>query len=522
VDIQYAGAYNTVIMLADSIPKEISDKGFDVDTLVLFTNISISRLAVLARKKQKRMWIKRVDQEIVVCICDDIKKSTDINQEGWTPASETPLVYEPGGAGGAAKAGGAGGAGGADVYQITLKVGNLTFRMTLAKPSEATKSIRRAGIQAAVDYTSAVRGSSNSSEKAKMCIAKTQRKSNNTTVMSPIQELVYLTVGASRDQNERAVRIYAFAPGSGKSKAMAIALLDAVKNSGNGGKTCLVLNENSAYENLVLEIMSAMVDSNGNHVIDLQREITESSESITSSVSLTPLEHDKWDDELSVLLTLSGLTAAQQRQEVFEKTITMLKAAGIHVVYISKMGEADIIASCSCMVADECHEILSVIHRATECNRFYGFSATPFNKKDDIKSLMSWKNKDRKPYDDSELTSFVQKHVCFADGGDVRALLPYANLRYDTMRATCSETLTTAQTVYDVAITKEGRDNTGSEYKDINADLDESEYTAAVKEMARTMGESTFTDTRIFIYLQTREMLEFAASRIEGCFGVNG
>ena len=520
VEIKDAALYNTVIITADSIPKEISDTGFFVDTLVFVTNISISRLAGLARKKQKRMWIKRVDQEIVVCICDDIKDSADINQEGWTPASETTLVYEAGEAakaGGAAKASGAGGAGGADAYTIKLANGDLSFRMTLAAPSDDTKSIRRAGIQAAVDYIAAVYASRNAREKAKMCLAKTEENPETRAVMSPIQELVYLTVGVRPGNQQRAVRIYAFAPGSGKSKAMAIALLDAAKNAGGSGSTCLVLNEKSAYENLVLEIMRAMVDRGDRHVIKLHQVIQPEKDGAISNESLQEL-HEKWDDRLSVLKKLADTydTSDDMRRDVLDETTKMLQKARIHVVYISTMNEAatkNIIAGCSCMVADECHEVMGRIAEATSCTRFYGFSATPFNKKADIETLMRWTNRSSDmEQSDEQLAAFVKAHVCLADGGDVRALLPYANLGYNTLIAECGIPAEQSKSVsvYEVNITNEGKTE---KYFDIDRVLYECEYNAAVEKMVEVL--NNLTVTRVFIYLQTPAMLLLFKDRVK-------
>jgi hypothetical protein len=377
-------------------------------------------------------------------------------------------------------------AGGATGLNVVLRI---------AGPSDQAMAIRKQGIRAAMDYVSFLYGNDTSAgKKSVMC--------NSIDAISPLQQLVYLTLrpsAADINVNARFARLYSLAPGSGKTRAMALALFDARRRDMTK-LICVILTNKNVREHLMDEILRTM-KVREEALIDLKASYPNGDdvENTTGKEYWYTVMHSHFQ---------LGNDYIQARDDAYKETITLLKDKKIHVLLLDdlkaseKLQRSDAVTKAAVVVADECHEILSRIDMFKSCTTFYGFSATPFLKGGNREAVSKWVNEGKDVTNDD----FVKENVCLASGRDVRAFLPYAKLKYKLSFATCSKALpehrnavhtirvTTDDTSQDeTKVSEEEEDEEGTKekkakepepetktYTDYNEKLDDEEYEAAI------------------------------------------
>jgi hypothetical protein len=399
----------------------------------------------------------------------------------------------------------------------------VTVTATVSKPTAYAESIRKAGIQSAVDYISAVYGNIITvANKGKMC-------SNDAYNMSPLQELVYLTMMRNDiipSLKDKFIRLYALAPGSGKTRAISLALFDTATRDASK-PTCLVLNGTDEYNHLVNEIMRPIVADSGRVG---KYDVVQYAMSL-NDVANTPGLSTWYDYVYTSKYGLDTKTSFDDSKDpILERTKELLEKKNIYVLTLTEIKSAyaeepdsaagkktrDAFASSINIVADECHELIPYLKHANKCEIMYGFSATPFLGNGSNKKIVADMVR-KSQYD------FVRDHVCVATGDDVRALLPYATLNYQIIEAPCIEADNrTDRAYYDISIsikkptiqtkaaaaTKETR--TPNKYKDHNGALDDAEKKAAVAELLRVLldGNNGEFKPRSFVYLSDKSMIK--------------
>ena len=372
--------------------------------------------------------------------------------------------------------------------------------LKIAEPSTQAMLIRKQGIRAALDYVSFLYGKDTSvKKKSSMC--------EHLDAISPLQQLVYLTLRPSSSDigvNTKFVRLYSLAPGSGKTRAMALALFDARRRD-FGVPICVILTNKNVREHLMDEILRTM-KAGGEALIDLRAS--------NNSGQVVENRNEYWYSVMSHHLGLGSGDYIEDRNTVYKATIELLKANRINVLLLDDLissvktqtNHGTEVTGATVVVADECHEILSRIGIFTSCKTFYGFSATPFLKNGNRDAVSMWVKEGKTPAD----YDFVKENVCLASGRDVRAFLPYAKLKYKLRFATCDDPLPSDKNpVHTIRVTTDAEDTSSDEtkkthdaeykdYEDYNEKLDEQEYKAAIKKVI----EEIKGKTRSYVYIE--------------------
>ena len=390
----------------------------------------------------------------------------------------------------------AGGAGGATGLDVVLRI---------AEPSDQAMVIRKQGIRAAMDYVSFLYGNDTSAgKKSAMC--------NSIDAISPLQQLVYLTLrpsSADINVSTRFARLYSLAPGSGKTRAMALALFDARRRD-LMQPICVILTNKNVREHLMDEIIRTMKVGK-EALIDLK----------ASDANGDEVENNDGKEYwYTVMYSHLGLGLGttkeyiEARDEVYKETIKLLDAKKIRVLLLADLKASanlqgsQAVTSAAVVVADECHEILSLIDMFTSCTTFYGFSATPFLADGNRDAVSKWVNGGK---------DFVKENVCLASGRDVRAFLPYAKLKYKLSFATCSKALPDHRNaVHTIRVTTDDETKVSEEeeddepkdkkakepktetYSDYNQKLDDEEYEAAIEHVL----DEIRGKTRSYVYIE--------------------
>jgi hypothetical protein len=389
-------------------------------------------------------------------------------------------------------------AGGATELHVVLQI---------AEPSDQAMAIRKQGIRAAMDYVSFLYGNDTSAgKKSAMC--------TSIDAISPLQQLVYLTLRPSSAEikaGTRFARLYSLAPGSGKTRAMALALFDARRRDVTE-TICVILTNKNVRDHLMDEIIRTMKVGK-EALIDLKASYANGEE---------VENNDGKEYWYNVMYSHLGTKKdyIEARDEVYKETIKLLDAKKIKVLLLDDLKasaavqSSDAVTSAAVVVADECHEILSSIDMFTSCTTFYGFSATPFLENGNRAAVSKWVNKGKGLTNDD----FVKENVCLASGRDVRAFLPYAKLEYKLRFATCSAKLPVHMNdVHTIRVTTDDETKESEEeevdepkekkakepkpktetYKDYNQKLDDEEYEAAIEHV---LGEIR-GNTRSYVYI---------------------
>jgi hypothetical protein len=339
--------------------------------------------------------------------------------------------------------------------------------LTLARASSTTMSIRKAGIDAAFDYISAVYpGGLNAKARAAMCKGKQNRR------VTPIQELVYLTLHCFEDPPTRTMRIYHLAAGSGKTRAMGIAMFGSIATHGvstHGDMIGLVLDEKAARGHLRHEILA----------------------SLSPLVKLEPEGGTLWK-------------AIAPKNDLGAAVVLLKNKCGVVVVTTKELIEAigtgtgaNPLSGCRVVIADECHTIMHLMPSLPDCTHFYGFSATPFRDLADIASAKNWLG--------GSLTDkeFVTTSVCFVDSDAMSQMLPYASLKSKLLVAKSAALNALPADHYRINI--EDSDSGPIACVDYNSPLTNPEYALAIEAVLQDISDAE--KTRSFIYLQNSDMM---------------
>ena len=252
------------------------------------------------------------------------------------------------------------------------------YSINIYTESEITKRIRDAGIRMALDYVSSEARETNN----KAICRPNDKKDKIQNLMTKAQELVYLTL-SSHDP----VRIYALAPGAGKTRCMALALFCSMLDIGVSSKYCVVMHSDDmmiAYDQIVKEIMASIYDGD-NPVI----------EHVSGARDITT-EIIKKKEKMDTILKGTDVGEKRKRalklaiEELNRKKITLLTPNELE----KEIGKGDL--PYGCIIADECHHIIGTLasdtnkEKVNKVKRFIGFSATPFNNNGDLESIRSW------------------------------------------------------------------------------------------------------------------------------------
>ena len=293
--------------------------------------------------------------------------------------------------------------------------------------SYAAKCIREMGIMSALDYISATK----TANIASICTQKSE--TNGAAELSAVQELVYLTM-----DTKATVRIFALAPGSGKTRAIGIALFVLMREYGADTKIGIIISDNTTKKQMDSEIMSSTA-CRGKPLV------THTTNGGDSAVGMFMAADDDDDDDVDVNKINDDETKA------VDALIVQLNAHGVVVKYIGSCREGGVgdLATCRVIIADECHEVVPRIKEFTSCKHFFGFSGTPFDAEQDAQTLLDWHHtkeaEKRAENSGSQLDlsdppkqsirSFVQRNVVSVDQHAVLSILPYGNLHFRVLTA---------------------------------------------------------------------------------------
>jgi hypothetical protein len=403
-----------------------------------------------------------------------------------------------------------------------------TYKITVNAASKMTERIRGAGIRTAMDYIVCVKSNNDAickppNQSAEKKGIKTERQ------ITRVQELVYLTVTSTSDP----VRIYALAPGAGKTRAMGLALFCTKQNMGQAYKCCVITSDNNRYDQLMNEIMTSMYK--GSESI-IEHEAGAKDDEWPYDMGTTLMRYtlkDKYDEVTTTLLLSS--TGALKNHAVDLSIRTMIDAIGVTFLTLTEL-RASLASNhdpgYDCIIADECHHVTPLLRNPAlaGCKRFVGFSATPFVTDTDATDLFAWANKRRTGASNplyADVAEFLKSSVVYADGEDVMSILPYAALQYQVHVAHASDlSIMTAAPLASLSIDiTEGAarvvtvlPDSMKDFADNAKDFDDAEYDAATEKVLSLI--SNESHVRSLVYVNCKNALDRLVTKARKSFAV--